>query len=227
MKYGIFFLLIAALMLTVAIKFGGWYFTVMYPALSFAIVAIGYLGVGPRVFGKRPNGRRSFISTFLLFPYLLFTLLIWHMIRLVSREPAVSQVDAELYLSRRLLCREVPRAAVTGAVKSVVDLTCEFPALTFASIDYLCFPMLDASCPSADELRELAERILDLPKPTLIHCAQGHGRTGLVAAAVLLMSGKASTPAEALAVVKASRPGIELNTVQRKTLEYMSQLSES
>lgn len=222
MKYGLFFLLVAALMLSIAIKFGGWYFTMVYPALSFAIVAIGYLGVGPRVFGKRIDGRRSLISTFFLFPYLLLTLAVWHLLRLVSREPAVSQVDAELYLSRRLFSRELPEA-----VNSVVDLTCEFSAPTFASIEYHCFPMLDASCPRADELRELAERIVDLPRPILIHCAQGHGRTGVVAAAVLLISGKASTPTEALALVKASRPGIELNTVQLKTLEYMSQVSES
>jgi protein-tyrosine phosphatase len=216
MKYGIFFLVFAALMLSVAIQFGGWYWTMFYPALSFVIVAIGYLGVGPRVFGKRPNGRRSLIATFLLFPYLQFTLVTWHLIRLTSREPAVNQVDADLYVSRRLLSGEVP---VT--VNSVIDLTCELTDPAF-ECSYLCFPVLDASCPSAKELNDLAKRILELPKPLLIHCAQGHGRTGLVASAVLLASGKASTPTEALAVVKASRPGVELNSMQQKTLDLLT-----
>jgi hypothetical protein len=53
MKYGIYFLLLAALMLSITIHFGGWYWITVYPALSFAIVALGYLGIGPRVFGKR------------------------------------------------------------------------------------------------------------------------------------------------------------------------------
>lgn len=48
MKYGIYFLVLTALMPSIAIQFGGWYWTMIYPASSIAIVAIGYLGVGPR-----------------------------------------------------------------------------------------------------------------------------------------------------------------------------------
>lgn len=212
MKYGICFLVLAALMLSIAIQFGGWYWAMIYPALSFAIVAIGYLGVGPRVFGKRPDGKRSLVATFFLLPYLLFTLATWHIVRLVTREPAVNQVDADLYLSRRLLGRELPET-----VNSVVDLTCEFTAPTY-ECSYLCFPVLDASCPSAEELNDLAQRILELPKPVLIHCAQGHGRTGLVASAVLLESGKANAPEAALALVQTVRPGVELNAIQKLAL---------
>ena len=216
MKYGIYFLLLAALMLSITIQFGGWYWLMIYPALSFAIVAIGYLGVGPRVFGKRPNGKRSLTATLVLFPYLVFTLATWHLIRLVSREPAVNQLDCDLYLSRRLLRGEVPEA-----VKSVVDLTCEFRAPKFPSIDYHCVPLLDARSPSAEALIELTRGILELPKPTLIHCAQGHGRTGLVAAAVLLLSGKAASSSEAVEMVKAVRPGIKLNSEQQMTLDSL------
>lgn len=221
MKYGIYFLVLAALMLSMAIQFGGWYWTMFYPSMSFAIVAIGYLGVGPRVFGKHSNGGRSLVATIFLLPYLLLTLATWHLVRLVSQEPAVNRVDPDLFLSRRLLSDELP-----NGVKTVVDLTCEFTDPPFACDNYHCFPFLDASCPTADELNELAKRILTLPKPVLIHCAQGHGRTGLVAAAVLLVAGKASTSAEALALVRTVRPGIELNASQRKTLELLSHPKE-
>jgi protein-tyrosine phosphatase len=216
MKYGIYFLVLAALMLSIAIQFGGWYWAMIYPASSFAIVAIGYLGVGPRVFGKDSSGKRSLVAKIFLFPYLVFTIATWHLVRLLSQESAVDMVDPNLFLSRRLLSDELP-----NGVKTVVDLTCEFTDPTFACENYLCFPMLDASCPTADELKELAEQILAFPMPVLIHCAQGHGRTGLVACAVLLASGKASSPTEALALLKASRPGIELNAVQRKTLDLL------
>ncbi len=57
--------------------------------------------------------------------------------------------------------------------------------------------------------------------PGVIHCAQGHGRTGLVAAAVLVVFRRAQTVSEAIAMVQTVRPGIELNTMQRSILEQV------
>ncbi len=84
MKYGIYFLVLAALMLSIAFQFGGWCLIMIYPALSFAIVASGYLGIGPRVFGKRSNGKRRLIATVVLFPYLLLAFATWHLVRIIS-----------------------------------------------------------------------------------------------------------------------------------------------
>lgn len=217
MKYGIYFLLLSVVMMITAVQHGSWYYALAYPAMSFAIVSIGYLGLGPRVFGKRSDGKRNLLATVLLLPYLIFTLVTWHLIRLLSRESAVDQVDPDLYLSRRLLSTEIPES-----VKSVVDLTCEFTDPKFDRGNYICFPMLDASCPTAEELNEMVQTVLALPKPVLIHCAQGHGRTGLVASAVLLASGKVASPRAALAMVKAARPGVELNSAQRNALDSLS-----
>ncbi len=203
MKYGIYFLVLAVLMQSIAFQFGGWCLIMTYPALSFAIVAAATWGSAREFFGKRLNGKRSLIATVVLFPYLLLTLATWHLVRIVSREPAVNRVDADLYLSRRLQSDELP-----DGVRTVVDLTCELTDPTFACENYHCFPMLDASCPTAEELQELAERILTLPKPVLIHCAQGHGRTGLVACAVLVASGQSVYYLEALAMVETVRPGL-------------------
>lgn len=216
MKYGFAFLIVALLLLLYALQQGGWFYGLLYPALSFMLVATAYLGVGPRVFGKRACGKRSWLSTMLLLPYLLFSLATWHLIRLLSRESAIAKLDGDLYLARRLRIGELPES-----VNSVVDLTCEFSDPMSTSIDYLCVPILDASSPSAQELSEIADRILALAKPTLIHCAQGHGRTGLVAAAVLLRSGRAKSSAEALAMIKAVRPGVELNAVQQRAVEIV------
>jgi len=60
-----------------------------------------------------------------------------------------------------------------------------------------------------------------MPKPVLIHCALGHGRTGMVTAAVLVASGEAQTAADAIAMIQTVRPGVKLNKAQRLTLEQI------
>jgi protein-tyrosine phosphatase len=49
--------------------------------------------------------------------------------------------------------------------------------------------------------------------------AQGHGRTGLVAAAVLIAKGMADNNEAALAIRKTSRPKIDLNRQQNAFLK--------
>ena len=219
MKFGFCFAILAIALVITAIQGGVWYFALVYPAISFAIVSIGYLGVGPMIFGKSPNGKRTWLSIVLLLPYMLLTLMTWHLIRLLSRESAINQLNPDFILSRRLLVDEMPQT-----VKSVVDLTCELsePRNNWPIERYLCFAILDASSPTPGELKALATKILELPKPVLIHCAQGHGRTGLVAAAVLIVSGKATNAIDAISMVQSARPGIELNQSQRSALESIN-----
>jgi protein-tyrosine phosphatase len=140
-------------------------------------------------------------------------------VRLLSQEPKANPLRDDLVLSRRLLVHELPEN-----IASVVDLTYEFtkPKDSWQFQAYTCYPMLDGSSATPDEIRELATEIIGMPKPVLIHCAQGHGRTGLVASAVLLVSGKAQTAADAIAMVQSVRPGIELNKVQRSVLEQIN-----
>lgn len=77
---------------------------------------------------------------------------------------------------------------------------------------YICSLMSDAGIARPDEIRELANNIITMPKPMLIHSAQGHGRTGLIASTVSLVSGNAQTAAEAIKMVQTIRPGVELNS---------------
>jgi protein-tyrosine phosphatase len=57
------------------------------------------------------------------------------------------------------------------------------------------------------------------PGRIFIHCAQGHGRTGLFALAVLLHSGAVGSLEEGLRFLTAARPGIRLNREQRRCLD--------
>src|SRR5947207_1355977 len=83
-------------------------------------------------------------------------------------------------------------SALSAASMLVVDLTSEFAdprAVRMARDSYLCVPTLDACAPDATAAREALERIDASDKPVYIHCAQGHGRTGSFAAALLIRRG--------------------------------------
>ena len=195
-----------------------WLWILLYPAFSFGLVEASYLLSKPEIFGKQPEGSRSTLALLLLLPYLAYVAIVWHVVRLVSRESKADALKDDLILSRRLLANEL-----SGEVASVVDLTCEFtePIAKWPDVAYLCFSMLDGSGASPEQLRTIAVNIIELPSPVLIHCVQRHGRTGLVAAAVWLASGKAQTAEEAIAMIQSVRPGVELNRMQRSLLEQI------
>ena len=76
----------------------------------------------------------------------------------------------------------------------------------------MAFPILDASAPSPEDLQAAVASLR--PGKTFVHCAQGHGRTGLFAMAVLLATGEARTVEEALLRLTHIRPAIRLNGQQ-------------
>jgi protein-tyrosine phosphatase len=190
--------------------------------VAVAMIGYAYLRNDVRVFGKRPDGTRAWLPTLLLLPYLWLTAMLWHALRMLVREPAISPVPgAKLWLARRLLAHEL-----SAEVRVVVDLTCEFvePARIREDRGYVCFPILDAAAPDVMSLAAAIEQVADADA-VLIHCAQGHGRTGLFAAALLLRRGLAITPEQALAQVVEARPGVRLSATQWRVLrDYGEQL---
>ena len=106
MKYAIVFWSVAGLCVFEAFGTGGWGSVLSWPALSFGAAAFAYAGVGPRVFGKREDGRLSPIPVVLLFPYLIYTWALWHLWRLSTREPPFQELHDGLTIGRRLLPSE-------------------------------------------------------------------------------------------------------------------------
>jgi diacylglycerol kinase (ATP) len=82
-------------------------------------------------------------------------------------------------------------------------------------------PILDA-CPPTDrqfrEAVETVERWRSEGRCVLIHCAQGHGRTATVSAAVMVRLGLAVDVAQALAMVQAARPLAKPSSEQKAAL---------
>jgi hypothetical protein len=205
--------LIAIALLIFALR-GGWRLLVFWPALSFGIVSIAYLTEDARWFGKRRDGARSWLATILLLPYLLYVHCVWMLQIAISREPAISFVNSSLAVSRRLLPGELP-----ASVERVCDLTCEFvdPICVRSKPGYCCHPILDAGACSAAELVDLARELPPSNNGTLlIHCANGHGRTGMFAAVWLLTHEIVTTPDDAIKMLKDARPGIGLRARQRR-----------
>lgn len=217
MKYGIAFTTMAALIAYIAIINGGLAYLLLWSALSFLLVAFAYFGAGPTVFGKQQSGTLQPIRQLVLAPFLLYLSLVWHMVRLISREAPYDRLTESVFIGRRLLSSERPKQ-----FDHVVDLTCEFnEPSAMRSTGYISFPTLDTLHPSIEELRRRVEIIANLDGTVYIHCAQGHGRTATLAIAYLIHTGHSATLDEAIRYVLDRRPLAHLGRSQRQLLQAL------
>jgi protein-tyrosine phosphatase len=215
MRFGLLFFALAAALLYAAFLWEpvGW--VLLWPAVSVGLVSSAYLGLGPGVFGKRPDGTVNPAPRVFLLPYLLYAWGLWQVLRLVRREAPFHTLAPGITGGRWLRAREMP-----VAVEAVLDLTCEFhePARIVAEKDYVNFPILDGSAPPVDRLVGLLRDMKDRTDDLYIHCAEGHGRTGLVSAALLVARGLAPDAETAVARIRDVRPGVRLRPEQWKVL---------
>jgi protein-tyrosine phosphatase len=210
MKYGIFLILGIIFGLQAALLRGP-YWLLVWPCLSFGLVGFAYLGLGPRIFGKRPTGTMAWYSVLVLLPYLLLTWLTWYLVRHLSSEDCCNEAAPGIFIGRRPLAAEVP-----DGVTMIVDLTAEFREQYGVrnGLQYIAAPMLDAGTTTEIAFKSLVRRIANWDGPVYIHCAQGHGRTGMVAAAVLVTKGLCTTIEEAVLRLRTVRPRLDLGRDQ-------------
>ena len=192
----------------------GWCVVLAWLGFNFFVLGIAHWRGFHRVFGKRADGTLPIWSWLLFLPLHIYSIAVWRSLRLLSREPAFNVVSEELVVGRRLLASEVD-----GEFANYVDLTAEFtePLAIRRSPTYLNFPVLDGSAPQPEVLRKVLASLR--PGRTFVHCAQGHGRTGLFALAVLLSSGAASSVDDGLRILTSARPGIRLNRIQLECIQ--------
>ncbi|HET9226289.1 MAG TPA: tyrosine-protein phosphatase [Thermoanaerobaculia bacterium] len=199
--------------------YGAWGLPVVWLGGDLIVIGCAYLKGKHRIFGKDCAGCVPRWSRIFFFPYLVLSSAIWHASRIFGREQAYNLVREDLVVGRRLLPREVPEDFA-----NYVDLTAELedPVAVRGLPGYVAFPILDASAPDPESLKAAVRSLR--PGATFIHCAQGHGRTGLFAVALLLASGEVRTIAEGFALVQSARPGIHFSREQRRCLERFSAL---
>lgn len=215
MRYGILFSLIGAALVAAAVATGGWGWLLLWPALSSLVLAAGYLGAGARVLGKRPDGSINPLALLLLLPFTLYARIQWWLLRAVRQGDVWNEVAPGLLVGRRVFPPELP-----PEVRSVVDLTAEFaePLEVRRGREYRCLPTLDGAAPPGDAFPRFVEEVIQLPEPVYVHCAEGRGRSGTLAAAILLRRGTAKGVDEAIATLRRGRPVINPSPAQRRLL---------
>ena len=220
MRLGSLLLLLATCLLAEAaflLPRRGW--LLAWLAISLVVVGLGYVGLGARVFGKRPDGTLAFGSIVILLPYLLSIWGIWRLKRLVSSGKPFDELTGDVIVGRRLYPWEYP-----PGVDHVLDLTCEFPEFRAVrqAKHYRCFPILDGHVPELSELMTLVRQLSDVEGTLYVHCAEGYGHAALVSASILLARGLAADPHEAISMVQAKRPRVALMKSQRQMLAQVA-----
>lgn len=223
MRFGLFQVGLGLALFAFAYAVGGFGWLLAWPAFSVLFVGLGYLGLGPRVFGKRAeDGRLNGWNIALILPYFAVAWTLWQLKSRFGREPAWHEVAPGVRLGRRPL----NLAELPPDTRCIVDLTSEFPrVLADGEVRYLCLPTLDTDVASDLELAALVDAIAQEEGPLFVHCAMGHGRSATVAAALLIRRGACATVDEAVAQLVRARPGVRLHAVQRAAVTRLASLA--
>jgi protein-tyrosine phosphatase/membrane-associated phospholipid phosphatase len=184
-----------------ALLLAPWSPVLLWPALSMALVAAGYMGLGPAVFRKEHGRLRA--------RWVLAPVLVGHWLSLRWYARACRPWDAvtpTLWIGRRLTDREAADAVRHG-VTAVLDLTAELSeARPFRALPYRNIQVLDLTAPTQAQIREALEFIAAQPGIVYVHCKIGYSRSAAIVGAALRAGGR--TTQEALALLRAARPSI-------------------
>jgi len=209
MRYGVTFTLLGVCWLTLAVSYRGLAWLLFWPAVAFIAVGAAYLGIGVKVFGKRPDGSMNPLNLMILLPYVCLAWIVWVLLAVLSREAPAHEVAPGIWVGRRPRKRELP-----AGVDLIIDLTCELwePRAVRTHCRYVGCPTLDAAVPDLDNLMD---KVGSTSGPILIHCAQGHGRSAVVAARLLMERKIATNSDDAIRKITAARSRVRLNAKQR------------
>jgi protein-tyrosine phosphatase len=216
MKQAATYLIATIVFAALGISLGHRWLILLWPTVGMFVLALGYLGFGPGVLGKRRSGKLAWWGILLHLPYLVVTRLIQVVKRGFSKEPLYNEVTPGLWIGRRVSADQLPPEAAI-----VIDLAAEFAEVpsTRRKVEYHSVPALNYYVPDMRRLRQVVGHLARRPEGIYVHCAQGHGRSALAVAALLLARGLARNAAEAEAMVVRVRPRVHLESSQRAQLK--------
>ena len=192
---------------------GGAWLWFFWPALSLALVATNYIAIGERGFQKAASGQLTVGARGLLAPYLAGA---WINSRLWTRnQNEAAEVIDGVWIGR------IPRDLRDSQFEGVIDLTAELSCGPVGDRFYRSVPVLDLTVPLSESLHEAAKAIDEARArgPVLVCCALGYSRSATAVVAWLLMTQRAATVDEGMAIVRKARPAIVLKSEHCAALE--------
>ena len=237
-KYGVLHLVIGSLFLIASAlpsALGGTAYSVwlifLWPAVDLLVLGSVYLvdgNCGVLLLGKsQVSGKLSPISIFIFLPYLFGAFVFWRIKHLWKGEHVCDKVAHGIWVGRYPLHLSVddPRFA-EQPLKIVVDLTGEFPTRRafHGRTTYLCAPSLDGLLADPRVLLDTARAVItsydaERNHSVYVHCANGHGRSGLFAGILMVMRGDCSSLEEARVLMKSRRSVIGWQPHQQRIAE--------
>ena len=189
-------------------------------AVSCGFVATAFFRHQPGwLMGKRQNGRIFPPLCMINLPFLLIYWFVWSIRHFILRhEPMNTVAGTNVSIS----CWPGFHVSL-DRFDLIVDVTSEMPKwYRCPNAQYLCLSNLDGVPLDSFELPIEIHRDMQI----LIHCAQGRGRSALMACMILLKLGHAQTAEEAFHKLKLSRPKVGLTRHQFEQLCNFAQHKE-
>jgi membrane-associated phospholipid phosphatase len=187
----------------VAITGRGTWLWLLWACASLALVAAIYACGSERWFQKSPDGHLSRAALWLMWPYVVGA---WLNSRWWTRASAKNvEVRDGVFLGRVPSARDCR----IDPFPAIVDVSAELPCPHEAA-RYVCVPVLDLTTPTHQQLDDAVAALEGLRSHgrVLVCCALGFSRSALVIAAWLVRTGRATTPAQAVNVLRMARPEV-------------------
>ncbi len=210
----------------------------LWPAANLLVLGCCYAcdgDVGTRLLGKSVRtGALPWASVLFFLPFHLGHFAAWRLKHLCKGENPAEEVADGIWVGRYPLEIGIGDARFRGRpVSHVVDLTGEFPARAAfhgaEGVTYLCLPSLDRLLSSPERLAAAARVVHRDASCAFVHCANGHGRSGLFAGILLVLRGDAPDLDAAKRQMKRKRSvlnwQIHQQVVAERALELLQQQS--
>jgi hypothetical protein len=234
MRFCLGFVLCGTVLAALAVRLarmatGGWWALVAVELyLSICLLALaaayGLRGAGVAVEEHVFRAGWSVVTRAVLLPYTALGAIVLYLARWFDSEGLLNPVMPGIYIGRLPFPYERPRLREAG-IRAVLNVCWEFPRLSGADrepeIETVSVPILDGSPPTDQQFGEAigwVARWRAEGRCVLVHCAQGHGRSATVLAAILVRLGLATDAEQALSMVSAARPRAMPSREQREAL---------
>ncbi|MCK5855743.1 MAG: dual specificity protein phosphatase family protein [Sulfurovaceae bacterium] len=174
-------------------------YLLLWLILNLMVMTMAYaLNNQKLILDKKEDGLVSLFLLLINLPWLLFSWSVFALQMLISKESRVDKIiGSSIFIASR------PSTNFDySSYDIVVDLTSEFLKNRTKGVEYISYSNLDGM-PLSKSYENVA---IFQNKKVLVHCANGHGRSALFVAGLLVDLELVENFEEGLALIKKSRP---------------------